>query len=68
MVSPIPWDSNAPKATADLIVPWKWAGLGHAEVQRIFTLFGEQFVGAHHDDGIIVLDRNLEVAEVVFLE
>ena len=23
MVSPIPWESRAPKAVADLMVPWK---------------------------------------------
>ena len=44
------------------------AGLGHAEVQRPVAGLGEQLVGAHHDDRVVVLDRDLEVVEVVLLE
>ena len=44
------------------------AGLGDAEVQRPVAALGEQLVGAHHDDRVVVLDRDLEVVEVVLLE
>ena len=44
------------------------AGLGHAEVQRPVAGLGEQLVGAHHHDRVVVLDRDLEVVEVVLLE
>src|SRR6478672_4882062 len=44
------------------------AGLGDAEVQRPVAPLGEQLVGTHHDDGVVVLDRDLEVVEVVLLE
>ena len=69
MVSPMPCESSAPNAVADLIVPWNaGAGLGDAEVQRPVAGLGEQLVGAHHHDGVVVLDRDLEVVEVVLLE
>jgi hypothetical protein len=43
MVSPIPWESRAPKAVADLMVPWKAGpGLGDAQVQRPVAALGEQ--------------------------
>src|SRR6476661_4755603 len=44
------------------------AGLGDTEVQRPVAALGEQLVGADHDDGVVVLDRDLEVVEVVLLE
>ena len=44
------------------------AGLGDAEVQRPVAGLGEQLVGAHHHDRVVVLDRDLEVVEVVLLE
>ncbi len=69
MVSPIPLDSSAPKATADLMVPWK---AGPASVtprcRGVVALGGQQFVCGDHDDGIVVLDADLDVAEAVFLE
>ena len=43
-------------------------GLGDAEVQRPVAGLGEQLVGPHHHDGVVVLDRDLEVVEVVLLE
>ena len=43
-------------------------GLGDAEVQRPVAGLGEQLVGAHHHDRVVVLDRDLEVVEVVLLE
>ena len=43
-------------------------GLGDAEMQRVVARCGEQLVGPHHDDRVVVLDRDLEVAEVVLLE
>ena len=44
------------------------AGLGDAEVQRPVAPLGEQAVGLDHDDRVVVLDRDLEVVEVVLLE
>ena len=44
------------------------AGLGHAQVQRVVALLGQQLVGPHHDHRVVVLDRDLDVAEVVLLE
>ena len=44
------------------------AGLGDAEVQRVVALLGQLLVGADHDHRIVVLDRDLEIAEAVFLE
>src|SRR4051812_10577143 len=44
------------------------AGLGDTEVQRPVAALGEQLVRAHHHDGVVVLDRDLEVVEVVLLE
>ena len=43
-------------------------GLGDAEVQRPVAGLGEQLVGAHHHHRVVVLDRDLEVVEVVLLE
>jgi hypothetical protein len=37
-------------------------------MQRVVALRRKQFVGAHHDDRVVVLDRDLDVAEVVLLE
>jgi hypothetical protein len=69
MVSPMPSDSSAPKATADLMVPWKAGpGLGDAQVQRVVALLAQQPVGLHHDHRVVVLDRDLDVPEVVLLE
>ena len=69
MVSPMPSLSRMPKAVALLIVPWN-AGprLGDAEVQRPVPLLGQQPVRLHHHDRVVVLDRDLEVVEVVLLE
>ena len=44
------------------------AGLGDAEVQRVVARCGEQSVGADHHDRVVVLDRDLDVAEAVLLE
>jgi hypothetical protein len=44
------------------------AGLGDAEVQRPVAALGEHLVGPDHDDRVVVLDRDLEVVEVVLLE
>src|SRR5262249_7348300 len=43
-------------------------GLGHAEVQRVLALFGELPVRPDHHDRIVVLHRDLDVAEAVLLE
>ncbi len=69
MVSPMPSASSAPNATADLMVPWN-AGPASVtpEVQRVVALLGQQPVGADHDDRVVVLDRDLDVAEAVLLE
>ena len=69
MVSPMPSASRAPNAVAGLDRALeRRAGLGDAEVQRPVAALGEQLVGAHHDDRVVVLDRDLEVVEVVLLE
>jgi hypothetical protein len=68
IVSPMPSESRAPKATADLIVPWKIGLTGDAEVQRVLAALGEQAVGVDHHDRVVVLDRDLDVAEAVLLE
>ena len=69
MVSPMPSASSAPKATADLTVPWK---VGPASVtprwSGIVAGLREQPVGLDHDHRVVVLDRNLDVAKVVLLE
>jgi len=44
------------------------AGLGDAEVQRVLAALGEQAVGVDHHDRVVVLDRDLDVAEAVLLE
>src|SRR6185437_9910350 len=44
------------------------AGLGHAEVQRVVTLPGELTVGVDHHHRVVVLHRDLDVAEAVLLE
>src|SRR4051794_25180120 len=44
------------------------AGLGDTEVEGPVAALGEQLVGTHHDDRVVVLDRDLEVVEVVLLE
>ena len=44
------------------------AGLGDTEMERPVAALGEQPVGLHHHDRIVVLDRNLEVVEVVLFE
>ncbi len=43
-------------------------GLGHPEVERPVAALGELPVGLHHHDRVVVLDRDLEVVEVVLLE
>ena len=68
MVSPIPLESSAPKATADLIVPERLAPLGHSEMQRVIAGLGQQLVSAHHDDRVVVLDGDLEIPKSVLLE
>ena len=69
IVSPMPLDSRAPNATLDLMVPWNaGTGLGDAEVQRPVAALGEHLVGLHHHHRVVVLDRDLEVVEVVLLE
>jgi hypothetical protein len=69
MVSPMPSASSAPNATDDLMVPWN-AGPASVtpEVQRVVALLGELPVGADHDDRVVVLHRDLDVAEAVLLE
>src|SRR5262249_39511844 len=42
--------------------------LGHAEVQRVLALLGQQPVRLDHDDRIVVLHRDLDVPEPVLLE
>src|SRR6478672_11090732 len=44
------------------------AGLGDPEVQRPVAALGQHLVGLDHDDGVVVLHRDLEVVEVVLLE
>jgi hypothetical protein len=44
------------------------AGLGDSEMQRPVAALGEHLVSLHHDDGVVVLDRDLEVVEVVLLK
>jgi hypothetical protein len=69
IVSPMPSASRAPNATADLTVPWKVGpGLGHAQVQRVVALAREQPVGVDHHHRVVVLHRDLDVAEAVLLE
>ena len=69
MVSPMPWLEQVAEGDRGLDGALEGrAGLGHAEVQRPVAGRGEQLVGAHHDDGVVVLDRDLEVVEVVLLE
>src|SRR5208283_619070 len=43
-------------------------GLGHAQVQRVVALPGEQAVGVDHHHRVVVLHRDLDVAEPVLLE
>ena len=69
IVSPMPWLSRCAEGDRRLDRALeRRAGLGHAEVQRPVARLGEQLVGAHHHDGVVVLDRDLEVVEVVLLE
>ena len=69
IVSPMPLLSSEPNATELLIVPWNAGpGLGHAEVERPVAALGEHLVRLHHHDRVVVLDRDLEVVEVVLLE
>ena len=44
------------------------AGLGDAQVQRVVARLGEQLVGVDHHHRVVVLDRDLDVAEAVLLE
>src|SRR5690242_850424 len=44
------------------------AGFGDAKVQRVLAALGEQAVGVDHHDRVVVLDRDLDVAEAVLLE
>lgn len=67
-MSPIPFDSSAPKAVADDRATEGGPSLGDTEVQRPVTGLGEQLVCPHHDHRVVVLDRDLEVVEVVLLE
>ena len=69
MVSPMPSASSAPNATADLIGALEGGpGLGDAEVQRVVARCGELPVGVDHHHRVVVLDRDLDVAEAVLLE
>ena len=69
IVSPMPWLSSAPNAIARLDRALeRRTGLGDAEVQRPVAALGQQLVRLHHDDRVVVLDRDLEVVEVVLLE
>ena len=43
-------------------------GLGHAEVQRVVALLRELPIGLDHDARVRVLDRDLDVEEVLVLE
>ena len=50
-------------------MPWNAGpGLGYTEVQRVIALRGKLFVGGDHDDRVVVLDADLDVAEAVLLE
>ena len=69
IVSPMPLLSRAAEGDRGLDRALeRRAGLGHAEVQRPVAALGEHLVGPHHDDRVVVLDRDLEVVEVVLLE
>ncbi len=69
MVSPMPWREQGPEGGGRLDGALeRRPGLGDAEVQRPVAGLGEQLVGAHHHDRVVVLDRDLEVVEVVLLE
>ena len=68
-MSPMPSESRMPNAVALLIVPWK---AGPASVTPRCSgqspCSAQQPVGLHHHDRVVVLDRDLEVVEVVLLE
>jgi hypothetical protein len=69
IVSPMPSASSAPNAHRRLDGALeRRAGLGHAQVQRVVALLGELPVGPDHHDRVVVLDRDLDVAEAVLLE
>ena len=69
MVSPMPWLSRCAERDRRLDRALeRRPGLGDAEVQRPVAGLGEQLVGAHHHHRVVVLDRDLEVVEVVLLE
>jgi hypothetical protein len=61
MVSPMPWESRAPKAVADLMVPWN-AGPASVtpEVQRPVAALGEQLVGRTMTTGSLCLTEILK--------
>ena len=69
IVSPMPWLSRCAEGDRGLDGALeRRAGLGDAEVQRPVAGLGQQLVGADHHDRVVVLDRDLEVVEVVLLE
>ena len=69
MVSPIPLLEQRPERDGRLDRALEGrAGLGDPEVQRPVATLGEHLVGLHHHDRVVVLDRDLEVVEVVLLE
>ncbi len=69
MVSPMPLrQQRAERGRALDRALERRAGLGDAEVQRPVAAGGEHLVGLHHHDRVVVLDRDLEVVEVVLLE
>ena len=69
IVSPMPWREQRTEGDRRLDRALeRRTGLGDAEVQRPVAALGEQLVGLHHHDRVVVLDRDLEVVEVVLLE
>jgi hypothetical protein len=57
----MPLESSGPKATADLMVPWK-AGpaFSDTEMQWVVARFCQQLVRTHHDDRVVMLDEILK--------
>ncbi|WP_222122679.1 hypothetical protein, partial [Micrococcus luteus] len=47
---------------------WGWlglAGVGEGEVERRVRVVGEELVGAGHDDGVVVVEGDVEVLAAV---
>ena len=69
IVSPMPSASSAPNADRRLDGALeRRSRLGDAEVQGVVALLGQQPVGVDHHDRVVVLHRDLDVAEPVLLE